>query len=98
MENIGAQKPLQLSSGFSLTTNFYGIDGGRPRQQPFSYFLSGTPTLTLYGISLPLLDNRLISEYRYTSWMATEKNNWWGLPKKQNTILYSTIIGFVHRA
>jgi len=51
LENLKDKKPIEFSSGLSLTTNFYGINGADPRQQAFSYFLSGTPTLTLYGIS-----------------------------------------------
>jgi len=46
--------PVKFSGGLSLSSNAYSNGGvGRNRQSPFSYAISGAPTLTIYNISFP---------------------------------------------
>ncbi len=54
LENIGKEKPIKLSSGLSLQYSFYAPQpGGEERQSPTNWVLSGSPTVNLYGVSLP---------------------------------------------
>jgi hypothetical protein len=52
-DNIKDQKPVHLSSGLSLSSSIYHMKGDEYRQQPFNWFISGTPTLHLYGVAIP---------------------------------------------
>jgi hypothetical protein len=54
LESLKDQTPVRLSSGLSLSTSFYRIQGAEHRQQPFNWFISGTPTLYIYGIAIPV--------------------------------------------
>ncbi len=54
LEAMKDQAPLRLSSGLSLSTSFYRIQGAEHRQQPFNWFITGTPTLYIYGIAIPV--------------------------------------------
>ncbi|MES2731072.1 MAG: hypothetical protein V4714_04960 [Bacteroidota bacterium] len=54
LETIRGQKPVTLHGDLSLRTMFYQASGIPNRRQPFSYVLSGSPTLSIYGISVPL--------------------------------------------
>lgn len=53
LENIGDKKPVDLSGSLSLQTNFYGVSGVEHRRSPFSYSITGSPVLSIYGITLP---------------------------------------------
>jgi hypothetical protein len=50
---LGQAKPVQLHSGLSLTGSAYRATGIEPRQDEGSWFLTGSPTLDIYGVSLP---------------------------------------------
>jgi hypothetical protein len=54
LDNIGQQKPFTLHGGISLRTMFYQADGIPNRRQPFTYLLSGSPTVSIYGFSIPV--------------------------------------------
>ncbi len=53
LSNLKDSKPLVFGGGLNLQTGFYAINGAKARQPGFTYILSGSPTLTVYGISLP---------------------------------------------
>lgn len=53
LENIGQQKPVHISSGLSLSSSYYHAIGTEDRQAPFAWTLSGSPTLEVYGFSMP---------------------------------------------
>jgi hypothetical protein len=42
-----------LSSGLSVTGQFYRVRGGLARQQPFMYSISGAPALDIKGVTMP---------------------------------------------
>ncbi len=48
IEGIGKQKPFTLSGGINLQGLFYNANGIQNRNQPFSYIISGNPTISLY--------------------------------------------------
>jgi hypothetical protein len=50
---LKGQKPVSLSSGFSLGSSFYAADGVENRRAPFAWTLSGSPTLAIYGMKVP---------------------------------------------
>ncbi|MCB0841014.1 MAG: hypothetical protein KDD99_30305, partial [Bacteroidetes bacterium] len=54
LENLGQQKPLRLTGNFQLQSQFYRVQGIDPRQQPVYWAVSGSPTLHLYGVQIPL--------------------------------------------
>jgi hypothetical protein len=47
------QKPIELRGSLSAGLQFYGVNGIQNRRQPFSWYLSGAPTLKIYGITMP---------------------------------------------
>ncbi len=51
---IASQKAFDLSGNFSLSTNFYGTSREINGRAPFSYVINGSPTISLYGINIPL--------------------------------------------
>ena len=53
IESIDKENPVQLTGGLSFNSSFYNANGIPKRRSPFSYSLSGSPVLTLYGISMP---------------------------------------------
>lgn len=49
------QKPFALSGTLDVRTVFYGYSGNlTARRRPFSYVLSGVPTVSIYGLAVPL--------------------------------------------
>ncbi len=53
LENLKEQKPVTFHGTINARTLFYQADGIPNRRQPFTYILSGSPTLSIYGVSLP---------------------------------------------
>lgn len=53
LSNIKDTKPVTFGGGLNLQTGFYAINGAKARQPAFNYLISGSPTLTVYGVSLP---------------------------------------------
>jgi len=53
LEAIGQQKPVTISGGASARLLFYSAKGIPDRRKPFSYVFTGSPTLTLYGMTIP---------------------------------------------
>jgi hypothetical protein len=53
LSDLKNTKPVTFGGGLNLQTGFYSINGAKSRQPGFTYILSGSPTLTVYGISLP---------------------------------------------
>jgi hypothetical protein len=45
--------PLSLNGGLSVGVSGYGISGTTARQSPFSWVITGDPSLSLYSISVP---------------------------------------------
>ncbi len=51
---IATQKAFDISGNFTISTNLYGTTREAPVRAPFSYVISGAPTISIYGISIPL--------------------------------------------
>lgn len=51
--NLKGKKPFEISGSLSFNTQFYAVNGIENRRQPFTWYLNGTPTIKLYGISIP---------------------------------------------
>lgn len=52
---IGKEKnPVKVSGGFSATNIFYGASGIKSRRDPWTYILSGSLNVDIYGLSIPL--------------------------------------------
>jgi hypothetical protein len=47
------QKPFEIRGSVSAGLMFYGVSGIQNRRQPFSWYLSGAPTLKIYGVTMP---------------------------------------------
>ncbi|MCZ2298357.1 MAG: hypothetical protein LC134_02645 [Chitinophagales bacterium] len=54
IEEIKNQKPLTISGSIDARFIAYSANGIAARRQPFAWIISGNPTLSLYGISIPL--------------------------------------------
>jgi hypothetical protein len=54
LENMGAEKPVQVSGSFNATTIGYAAYGIQSRREPYNWFLNGGINLSLYGWSIPL--------------------------------------------
>ncbi len=53
VEAISKQKPVTFSGGASARALFYSARGIENRRKPFSYVLTGSPVLTIYGVTIP---------------------------------------------
>ncbi len=53
---IGEARPITISGSFSGSNVLYGSSGAS-RRDPFSYFLSGSLNVSVYGLSVPLSVN-----------------------------------------
>jgi hypothetical protein len=53
MGSLTKEKPVQLHGSIGLGSAFYSTSKGLERQQPLSWYLSGNPTVTLFGIACP---------------------------------------------
>lgn len=54
LTDIGKQKPISFSGSVQAQGIYYNASGIGNRQQPWTYFFNGSPTISLYGISIPL--------------------------------------------
>lgn len=54
LENIAQQKPVTLSGSVQAQGIFYNATGIADRRQPFTYYLSGSPIISFYGLDVPL--------------------------------------------
>ncbi len=52
--SLSKQKPVTFSGNLAITTDLYRNVEGRERIDPFAWTVSGSPTLTVYGISVPV--------------------------------------------
>jgi hypothetical protein len=58
------KKWLSLSSGITVSAQYYQNWGAQPRQQPFMYSISGAPALDIKGVTMPfqvLYSNQVFS-------------------------------------
>ena len=51
--NLVQQKPFAISGVLSVGLGTYSSDGITPRERGFSYLFSGSPTVSIYGVSFP---------------------------------------------
>lgn len=54
LSDIGRQKPVNFYGGVSLRSIHYQASGIENRRQPFTYIVSGSPVVSIYGIEIPL--------------------------------------------
>jgi hypothetical protein len=53
LENIAKEKPVKFSGNIGLSLQSYSTTRERVSRDPFVWTLSGSPTLSIYGITLP---------------------------------------------
>ncbi len=53
LEQIGEEKPVKFSGSLNVGTWFYGSNGIKNRRSPFSWYLSGSPTVSIYNLTFP---------------------------------------------
>jgi len=53
LENLKDQKPFKFNGGINLSLNTYSTNRDRPSRDGFLWTLSGSPTLSIYGIAMP---------------------------------------------
>lgn len=54
LTDIGKQKPVTFSGSINARAIFYSASGIANRREPFNYYLTGSPTISLYGLSIPV--------------------------------------------
>ncbi len=55
LEGIGKQQPVTLSGGIMAQSSAYNASGISDRSQPFSYIISGSPTISIFNsLTIPL--------------------------------------------
>ncbi|MBE8720878.1 hypothetical protein [Sphingobacterium pedocola] len=54
LTTLREQKPFQFQGSLELRGMFYNASGIQNRMQPFTYLLSGSPTATFYGWTVPM--------------------------------------------
>lgn len=54
LESIGKDDPIRINGGLSFSQILYKADGFESRRDPYSYFLTGNLTTSIYGFSIPL--------------------------------------------
>jgi hypothetical protein len=60
ISTVSNQKPVEFSGSFTLYNSIYHINGIDPRRKDFSWYITGNPTLKIYGIDIPF--NFTVSE------------------------------------
>jgi len=53
LQNLSSEKAVSLSGAITLSGTDYQASGIPYRREPFSWMVSGSPTLMLYGIQMP---------------------------------------------
>lgn len=53
IEQVNLKKPVTLSGNLSFSMQTYSVNGIEARRQPFTWTLSGAPTLTVLGVQMP---------------------------------------------
>src|SRR5688572_17826317 len=51
--NLKSAKPLDLTGSLSLRLNSYSSNRENPTRDPFFWTVSGSPTVSIYGVTLP---------------------------------------------
>lgn len=54
LETLGTNKPLTVSGSIDVRGIVYSSKGIPARRSPFMYLISGSPTLSIYGFSIPV--------------------------------------------
>ena len=54
LENITKQKPFSIGGSLDIRGIGYSAKGIQARRSPFMYIISGSPTISIYGIAIPL--------------------------------------------
>jgi hypothetical protein len=54
LETITKQKPFDISGAIDIRGIGYSANGIQARRSPFMYVISGSPTISIYGIAIPL--------------------------------------------
>lgn len=53
IQQVDLKKPVKLSGNLGFSMESYSVNGIDPRRQPFTWTLSGAPTLDVLGVSMP---------------------------------------------
>jgi len=54
LSNLKDQAPFRLSGSLDIRAIGYSANGIKPRRSPFTYVLSGSPVLQIYGLQIPV--------------------------------------------
>lgn len=53
MENIGKQKPFEVSGTIGARGTYFNANGRTANREPFSWAIYGNPTISIYGVDIP---------------------------------------------
>jgi hypothetical protein len=53
LDNFKERDPFNFSGSISVGSSFYEANGRENRRNPFSYYVSASPTISVYGFDMP---------------------------------------------
>ncbi|MGF1638286.1 MAG: hypothetical protein ACFCUU_14510 [Cyclobacteriaceae bacterium] len=53
IENIDKENPIKISGTLGFNMMFFDVEGRETNRKPWTWFITGNPTLSLYGIVFP---------------------------------------------
>ncbi|EAY26719.1 hypothetical protein M23134_02970 [Microscilla marina ATCC 23134] len=78
-ESIINDRKLKVSGGVSATQIFYGASGIESRRDPYTYFLSGNLTFSMFSVSVPLTFSYTNQEFSFSHQLPSVSFNQYGI-------------------
>ncbi|WP_299461301.1 hypothetical protein [uncultured Microscilla sp.] len=78
-KSIIDERKLKVSGGVSATQIFYGASGTDERRDPYTYFLSGNLTFSMFSVSVPLTFSYTNQEFSFSHQLPSVSFNQYGI-------------------
>lgn len=78
-QSIINNRKLKVSGGVSATQIFYGASGTESRRDPYTYFLSGNLTFSMFSVAIPLTFSYTNQEFSFSHQLPSISFNQYGI-------------------
>lgn len=78
-QSIVNDRKLKVSGGVSATQIFYGASGTDNRRDPYTYFLSGNLTFSMFSVAIPLTFSYTNQEFSFSHQLPSISFNQYGI-------------------